>query len=688
MKQLQYTLVFVLCFLFCVFNGVWAQDISELYEQLYSNDASEREKACEALTKEGADVIDGLFYRMGGQNKTEDKWLKRTVESIVFQACRPEAEEEKAAIEEALIGVINVPYPPDIKQFACMQLSLIGGEAAADALALQLHNVFEREAARYALERITDYHATEVLIEALGRAHEPEWKVALIKSLGAKGYPTAFNAVAKFSNDPNEDVRIAVIDAVSHMLDPRIKEIYQDRVQNGTQKEQEAVANAALVVAEELIDMGMPDEAAGIYRMFLQSEFAIARCAGIAGLADCLQAEALPELKNALKDSDKEVRGVALDRLARMPGESVTRSLIALLDEMEGDSLLAVIQLVEKRADPATADALPKMIRIIRASDGRLQEVAASAITAMPGDEVSKAVKEAIDGSSVMVQAQLIRILGNRGDKSALPIVLDKCRNPDTFLRVAALETIGLLPDPSAGPVLNNALESKNTAIRNAAAGSVSAVAETMENAGLKQGAINLCIKAAKSATDLSKIRQSIERLRQLGATEVVAEMAAQQGFITDWWVLGPFRSRESMQKEDYIRVEEPIDLTQPVQRGKQEVVWKQVIVDDPSGQLDLERALASRSNVGAYLYTEVESTEAQTAVLKIGSDDDMFCWVNGELVHTFTGDRGWNPDQDSVKVELKQGINRIILKVLNGGGQWAASLRVVNESNEPLPLK
>jgi HEAT repeat protein len=667
---------------------VWSQDVSDLYDQLYSNDAAEREKACQALAKEGAAIMEDLFYRMGGENKTEDMWLKRTVDTIVFNACRPDAEEEKTTVEQALFGVIDVPYPPEIKQFACIQLSLVGGKAAAEALGLRLHNIFEREAARYALERITHPQAAAIITEALGRAHEPEWKIALIKTLGAKKDVSAFDAVAKFSNDPNEDVRIAVINAISHMPDPRIRDIYTERSQNGSQREISAVFNGALVVAEELIAMDIVEEAASIYRMFISSEFPLARCAALAGLADSLGVGALSELKERLNDSDYEVRGVALDRLAPLPGENVTASLIELLDKMEGDTLIAVIQLLEQRSDPAVAPALPKLLQIINESDGKLQQAAASAVTAMPGGEISNAVRSAIEGSSIQVQSVLIRILGHRGDQASLPLILNKCKSPDTFLRVAALETLGLLADPSAAETLNSALDSENTAIRNAAAGSVATVAEALEKNGQKQEAIDLCIKAARAASDLSKVRQLIERLRVLGATEIVAEMAERSGFITHWWVVGPLRTRESLRGEDYLNPAEAVDVSKPVASGRREIAWKKVLVDDPSGQLDLERALVSRSDVGAYLFAEVESPETQKAIFKIGSDDDVFCWLNGESVHKFVGDRGWNPDQDSVSVELKQGKNQIVLKVLNGGGQWAASLLILNENGEKLQLQ
>ncbi|MCS7192202.1 MAG: hypothetical protein NZ937_04370, partial [Armatimonadetes bacterium] len=51
--------------------------------------------------------------------------------------------------------------------------------------------------------------------------------------------------------------------------------------------------------------------------------------------------------------------------------------------------------------------------------------------------------------------------------------------------------------------------------------------------------------------------------------------------------------------------------------------------------------------------------------------------WLNGELVHSNRVYRGLAIDQDKVKVKLKQGSNLLLVKVENGGGDWAVSVRV-----------
>jgi hypothetical protein len=62
---------------------------------------------------------------------------------------------------------------------------------------------------------------------------------------------------------------------------------------------------------------------------------------------------------------------------------------------------------------------------------------------------------------------------------------------------------------------------------------------------------------------------------------------------------------------------------------------------------------------------------------LLIGSDDGVKVWLNGELVHNNHAHRGLTLDQDRVRVKLRKGINWLLVKVENGGGDWALAVRV-----------
>ena len=63
-------------------------------------------------------------------------------------------------------------------------------------------------------------------------------------------------------------------------------------------------------------------------------------------------------------------------------------------------------------------------------------------------------------------------------------------------------------------------------------------------------------------------------------------------------------------------------------------------------------------------------------------------CWLNGEKVHVNSATRPLSPDQDSVDIVVKPGVNRILLKISQGGGQWEFTCRITDRRNRPLDLQ
>lgn len=109
------------------------------------------------------------------------------------------------------------------------------------------------------------------------------------------------------------------------------------------------------------------------------------------------------------------------------------------------------------------------------------------------------------------------------------------------------------------------------------------------------------------------------------------------------------------------------------------------VSLGGPKGAINIAEALGSTQNAVAYLQAKVWSPKEQPATLRLGSDDGVKVWLNGKPVHTANALRGVSPDQDKVDVTLRQGVNVLLLKVTNGGGDWGAMARFTARDGEPL---
>lgn len=102
-------------------------------------------------------------------------------------------------------------------------------------------------------------------------------------------------------------------------------------------------------------------------------------------------------------------------------------------------------------------------------------------------------------------------------------------------------------------------------------------------------------------------------------------------------------------------------------------------------GKINLIEIVGNAQDAVAYLKAKLWSPRAQQATLQLGSDDGVKVWLNGKMIHANNAARGLTPDQDKVAVSLQQGVNELLLKVTNGGGDWAAIARFVGEGGRPL---
>lgn len=115
-------------------------------------------------------------------------------------------------------------------------------------------------------------------------------------------------------------------------------------------------------------------------------------------------------------------------------------------------------------------------------------------------------------------------------------------------------------------------------------------------------------------------------------------------------------------------------------------LTWQRFINEQP--MVDLEQLYGMPQNRAVYAYAEVMLDRDIDLYLKIGSDDDFTCWFNGEVAGRFDGGRAWLADQDVLKVSGKKGVNKILIKVVNRGGQWALSARLTDRQDNPIHFR
>jgi len=107
-------------------------------------------------------------------------------------------------------------------------------------------------------------------------------------------------------------------------------------------------------------------------------------------------------------------------------------------------------------------------------------------------------------------------------------------------------------------------------------------------------------------------------------------------------------------------------------------------------GKVDFARVLpavpgkANWANYSAaYLYRRAEIGSDREVRVHMGSDDALKVWLNGALAFERTGGRGVNVFDEALVLPMKEGVNHLLVKVVNGEGGWGfqmAPWRTVNQ--------
>jgi hypothetical protein len=97
----------------------------------------------------------------------------------------------------------------------------------------------------------------------------------------------------------------------------------------------------------------------------------------------------------------------------------------------------------------------------------------------------------------------------------------------------------------------------------------------------------------------------------------------------------------------------------------------------DAKGYVDLTAALGHAEWCVGYAYAQIQSVHAREAVLRCGSDDGIRIWVNGEQIHSREIGRAYRAGSDEVAVDLRPGVNHLLVKVDNYQGGWGFGISV-----------
>ncbi len=623
---------------------------------LKSDNPKVRQESIVMATNSGAKAVVPLVILLfNARNETYQTALQ-ALRATVYRSLREGQSGTRREVIDALFSQIspNAKHANAVRNILLELLGTVAQEQDVPRIASYFRDTALREQARLALTRMNYPSVNRVLLGALPLAVQ-SFQVGLIQSLEERVVLEAvpfLQSLLSSSATPITEVRLAALHALGKLPDISSAPFIWNMME-GNKPENRSASQAYLALAEALLLRGESTNAHALYGRFYSVALNPAeKCAALRGLVHSDSASAESLLFEALVASDHEVRGFAVRLLSEAPSASVTQGMLSALPQVS----------------------LSLRPILLRALGNR------------SGNGVREAIMEASLSQNSELRTAAFRALLHRQDvynttrlqvfHRALPVA-----QSDTE-RLVLLSGLQSIASSTSLPYLFENLAHKSVQAETWA--TIQSIADNIAYNKRASEAIPLYERIVRSSEKEALVRHAMQRLRQLGAK---ADFAAQAGYIEHWWVLGPLPGRDLWRTHDVLNVQLPIEIEQPVSVESKQYRWRYLHSENSHGLLDLAAATPFQGKAATYAYAEVSSPVAQDVLIKIGSDDDYFCWLNGMPVSRFVGDRGWKVDEDIRRIRLTQGTNRILVKVLNAGGDWQVSVRLTDIENQPLLL-
>jgi len=530
----------------------------------------------------------------------------------------------------------------------------------------------------------------------------PDAQVLLIGALARRGDTAANESVLKATGSASAEVRAAAVAALADIGDAScVAMLARAAADAKTDSEKQA----ALLSLRRLKGDGVDDA--------ITKSMAAAKPDARAPLIDVLlsrsAAGAVPAILKEAGGGDEGVRKAAFRALGVLARAKDLAAVVDLLVGLKGDAgrddaERTVIEVARKVEDEGADAALAALAKATSAAaKGSLLRV----LRGIAGAKALDAVKTAVRDSDSGIQDAAIRALADWPDAAAVAPLMDVFRSTEsTVHRVVALRgcvrLLGLAGGLSTAETLKaysglmalaKRPEDKKLVLAGLAKVAHSdalALAESCMNdpavraeatlavLGIARAVMGSAPGAAKAAaTKLAAMKDSGIKKQ---ARQILANISKHKDYIMGWQVAGVYAERNKKYSQLFA-------TAFPPEKAGEKVAWRALPVVTRKGSPIIHNLLAqwNRQQCVAYVRTWVRSDKARSARLLLGTDDGNKVWLNGKRVHQVNAGRACVPDQDSVNVQLKQGWNALLIKVIQDTGPWEFCARLVARDGSQL---
>jgi HEAT repeat protein len=366
------------------------QRVEEIVGLFPAFDSSRRDQAAEAIIQLGPRGILTVCRMLASPGERDDASTRFALHGITMLVNREGKQRERSLYSRSLIRALEEMTDPEVKAFLIRQVQLVGGNEAVKPLSRYLKNDRLCDPAAQALLAIGTLQAEEALLKALHAASGGR-RITLIRGLGELRSAPAVPEILPFADSSEGELRQVSLFALANIGDPAAEDILTRFTLLASRYDRQSAPSLLLLYTRRLGEGGRKKATARLCHQLIAYYTA--------------------------------------------PGESQV-------------PCTALTILVDTLGETALGD-------LLRAMDHPLKAVRARALElshAMPGPAVTSVWTRELGRRSAEVRAEIISMLGKRGDLKALQPIREELTSPDPEVRMEAVTAAALLGGPEILP--------------------------------------------------------------------------------------------------------------------------------------------------------------------------------------------------------------------------------------------
>jgi HEAT repeat protein len=357
--------------------------VLSLLERFPAQDTGEKERLALELIELGPDGILEICRMLLPPGKGDDTNVRFALSAITTTVARGGTEKERWMYARALIKALETEADKEIRVFLIRQLQRTGKTESVKPLGKYLDDKRLCEPAVQALLAIGSSAAEKVLLGSL-KSSRGKNRVTIIKALGELRSKGATKRILEYAASRDDELRQVALFALANIGDPQAESVLDKVSLEAPSYERLKAPSLYLLYAQRLAESGHKVQCVRICRRLIQSYTA---------------------------PQESHIPCTAMSILVDTLGEKALADLLQAMDSSDQELRMRALELSNK----------------------------------IPGEEATAKWITKMEGTAPDVQAQIIAMLGERGDKAALPILVEKLKSHNKRVRLAAISSTAKL---------------------------------------------------------------------------------------------------------------------------------------------------------------------------------------------------------------------------------------------------